>query len=108
MGRYLALLFTHGTFVKEAIRFLFQRLNVVLIQKFGTIQLLDQLLVNARFTWSSFCAKLDVYEVEYAILELFAVCLGLMRRFFAVLWTVIGVVQVLVDLLSDTQILGLL
>ena len=60
----------------------------MLIQQFRPIQLLDQLLVDARLAWRSLGAQLTVDEVENAGFQLFAIALG----FLIHLWTVVSIV----------------
>ena len=60
----------------------------MLIQQFRPIQLLDQLLVDARLAWRSLGAQLTVDEVENAGFQFFAIALG----FLVHLWTVVSIV----------------
>ena len=84
----LALLFPHGSFVKEFIGFFLQRLDVVLVEHLCAVQLLDELFVDPCFAWSPFGAKLYVDEVEYTGFHSVAVGLCLFLQF----WLVISVV----------------
>ena len=106
LGLDLAFFFSHGALVQKSICLLFKGLNVVLIEQFCSIQLLDKLLVNSGFTWSSLCAQLHIDEVKDSIFKLFSICLGLLNIATAaacLLWSVVSVVEMSVNFLPDAQ-----
>lgn len=88
VGLDLVFLFAYGSFVKEAICFLLQGLNVVFVHQFCAVQLLYQLLVNAGFRWCPFRAELNIDEVKDPILELFPISLIVLAIFRTVVCVV--------------------